>query len=307
MRQREPRPVRTDGLPVIASGVHGTVYLYDEERILKLYNPEVSREAVEKERTLAREAFIIGVPTSITFETAVCGDRYGIIFEKIRSDSLGHMIASRPEMTEQYAAQYAALVRTLHGIHTQRTVFPELKAELERRLPRLAPFCTEADMRLLEDLITRIPDADNLIHGDLHPGNIMVQDGELLLIDLPEMKRGIPKWDLAAIYRDMIIGPMFPTEALENSIGMKAGLITETGRLFFRNYTGLEGGELQAYMDALLPLYGMNTIFTLGMAEDRSPEVCANLIPMLMTEAVRKHEEELRAMLATNDEGDIRT
>ena len=78
----------------------------------------------------------------------------------------------------------------------------------------------------------------------------MVQDGELLLIDLPEMKRGIPKWDLAAIYRDMIIGPMFPTEALENSIGMKADLITETGRLFFRNYTGLEGGELQAYMDA---------------------------------------------------------
>ena len=107
------------------------------------------------------------MPTSIPYEVAVCGSRYGIIFEKIRSDSLGHLISSRPEMMEQYAAQYAALARTLHGIHTQRTVFPELKAELEQRLPRLAPFCTEADMRLLEDLITRIPDADNLIFRNI--------------------------------------------------------------------------------------------------------------------------------------------
>ena len=301
MRQREPIQVRTDGLPVIASGVHGTVYLYDEERILKLYNPEVSRETVEKERAMAREAFIIGVPTSIPYEVAVCGSRYGIIFEKIRSDSLGHLISSRPDMMEQYAAQYAALARTLHGIHTQRPVFPELKAELERRLPRLAPFCTEADMRLLEDLITRIPDADSLIHGDLHPGNIMVQDGELLLIDMPEMMRGSPKWDLAAIYRDMVIGPMQPSEELEKSIGMKAPLIARTGRAFFRAYTGMEGEKLEKYMDALLPLFGMNTVFTLGAAEDRNGEACARIIPMLMAEAVRKHEDELRAMLAENE------
>ena len=301
MQHREPRPIRTDGLPVIASGVHGTVYLYDEERILKLYNPDVSREAVEKERALAREAFIIGVPTSIPYEVTVCGSRYGIIFEKIRSDSLGHLIASCPEKTEQYAAQYAALARTLHGIHTQRTVFPELKAELKRRLPRLVPYCTEVDMRLLEDLVTRIPDADTLIHGDLHPGNVMVQDGELLLIDMPELMRGSPKWDLAAIYRDMIIGPMHPSEELENSIGMKAPLIARTGRAFFQAYTGLEGGKLDQYMDALLPLFGMNTVFALGAAEDRNEETCARIIPMLMAEAVRKHEDELRTMLAENE------
>ena len=302
MRQKEPISVRTDGLPVIASGVHGTVYLYDEERILKLYNPGVSRESVEKERALAREAFIIGVPTSIPYEVAVCGDRYGIIFEKIRSDSLGHLISSDPERMEQYAAQYAALARTLHGIHTQRTAFPELKAELKRRLPRLAPFCTEADMRLLEDLTARIPDADSLIHGDLHPGNVMVQNGELLLIDMPELMRGSPKWDLAAIYRDMIIGPMNPSEELEKSIGMKAPMIARTGRAFFRAYTGLEGEKLDQYMDALLPLFGMNTVFTLGAADDRNGEVCARIIPMLMAEAVRKHEDELRAALAENEQ-----
>ena len=305
MQEKGLRNISTDGLPVLASGVHGTVFRMAEGEIVKLYSPEISPEQVEKECRLSREVFRLGIPTPEALGTVACNGRYGIIFGEVRGDTLGHAIAAEHEKAGAYAERYAALVRKLHETRGEKAVFPELKTELKKALPRLEPFCSDGDLELLADLIGCIPEADLLLHGDLHPGNIMVQDGELLLIDLPEMKRGIPKWDLAAIYRDMIIGPMFPTEALENSIGMKAGLITETGRLFFRNYTGLEGGELQAYMDALLPLYGMNTIFTLGMAEDRSPEVCANLIPMLMTEAVRKHEEELRAMLATNDEGDI--
>ena len=305
MQENEFRTISTDGLPVLASGVHGTVFRMDEGEIVKLYRPEISPEQVEKEYGLSREVFRLGIPTPEARGTVQCNGQYGIIFREARGRTLGHTISAEPEKAGMYAHRYAALARKLHGTRGGKTVFPELKGELKKALPLLEPFCSDGDLELLEDLIGCIPEADWLLHGDLHPGNIMVQDGELLLIDLPEMKRGIPKWDLAAVYRDMIIGPMFPTEALENSIGMKAGLITETGRLFFRNYTGLEGGELQAYMDALLPLYGMNTVFTLGMAEDRIPEVCARLIPMLMTEAIRKHEEELRAMLATNDEGDI--
>ena len=304
MQSREPREISTEGLIPIACGVHGTVYLYDEERIVKLYCPEISREETEKEQRLARKAFIIGVPGAITFETVRCGNRYGIIYEKIRSDTLGHAIASAPEKLEAYATRYAELARKLHGIRTTDPLFPELKAELRRRLPLLGDFCTDSDLALLEDLIGCIPASDSLIHGDLHPGNVMIQDGELLLIDMPELMRGSPKWDLAAIYRDMIIGPMFPSEELEKSIGMKSDLIARTGRAFFENYTGLKGEKLEALLDSLLPLYGMNTVFALAAAEDRNEDLCRSLIPMLMREAVRKNEDKLRALLAEDDEGD---
>ena len=305
MQENEFRTISTDGLAVLASGVHGTVFRMTEGEIVKLYGPEISPEQVEKEYRLSREVSRLGIPTPEALGTVQCGGRYGVAFGEIRGETLGHTIAAEPGKAGAYSERYADLARKLHGTRGENPVFPELKTELKKALPMLEPFCSGGDLELLEDLIGCVPEGDRLLHGDLHPGNIMVQDGELLLIDLPEMKRGIPKWDVAAIYRDMIIGPMFPTEALEKSIGMKAELITETGRLFFRHYTGLEGGELQAYMDALLPLYGMNTVFTLGMAEDRIPEVCTRLIPMLMTEAIRKHEEELRALLTRNDEGDI--
>lgn len=298
MQNREPREISVEGLTPIASGVHGTVYLYDEERIVKLYCPEVSRAEVEKEQQLSREALIIGVPGAITFETVKNGDRYGIIYEKIRSDTLGHAIASAPEELEAYAGRYAGLVRKLHGIRTKDPLFPELKTVLRHKLPEVGEFSTDDDLALLENLIGCIPASDSLIHGDLHPGNVMIQDGELLLIDMPDLMRGSLVWDLAAIYRDLIIGPMNPSPELEKSIGMEAGLIARTGQAFFRAYTGLEGKPLEDWMQGLLPLYGMNTVFALAGAADRNRDVCAAVIPMLMKEAVRKHEDSLRKTLA---------
>ena len=307
MKQKELSPalqVSTEGMPVLASGVHGTVFLMDEDRILKLYNPDISREQTESEYLKSLEAFRLGIPTAEPFGTVQDGDRNGIIFERVRGDTLGHMIAKEPERLGEYAEKYAALARKLYGTHTQKEFFPELKTELKKALPRLSEFCSGEDLSLLEELTDCIPEDDCLLHGDLHAGNIMVRDGELLLIDLPEMTRGWKDWDLAAVYRDMIIGPMFPTELLEKSIGMGAELIAETGRAFFRAYTGLEGEALDRYLEPLLPLYGMNTIFTLCAAEDRDRETCRSLIPMLMKEAIRKHEQVLRGALAKENKGE---
>ena len=304
MRNDEIREFQTDHLTVIARGVHSAVYEVGDKQIAKLCNPEISCEQVEREWTLSREARLLGVPSAETGEMIRCGNRYGILFEKIDGVTLGHAIAAEPERLPGFAEQYAALVKKLHRIRTGKTCFTELKTELRNKLPRLQKFCTEADLVLLEELTESIREENNLLHGDLHPGNIMVRDGELVLIDLAEMMRGNHKWDLAAIYRDLIIGPRFPSEALERSIGMKAEMISQTGEAFFRAYTGLEGEPLQQYEDSLLPLYGMNTVFNLGGAEDRNEEACGWIIPMLMEQAIRKHEESLRKMLAEENEGD---
>ena len=60
----------------------------------------------------------------------------------------------------------------------------------------------------------------------------------------------------------------------------------------------------QPPLEPLLPLYGMNTIFTLCAAEDRDRETCRSLIPMLMKEAIRKHEQALREALAKENKGE---
>ena len=286
-----------EGRPILAQGVHGTVYQMDGPWVVKLYDPSITPDQVEKEWRLSREASLLGLPAVRTGEAVRCQDRYGIVFEEIQGDTLGHAIAAAPERLSEFAKSYAALARRLHETHTKEPVFPSLKTELTKRLPLLAPFCTEGDLELLEDLVGCLPECDSLIHGDLHPGNLMLRGAELVLIDLPELMRGSPVWDLAAIYRDLIIGPLFPTPALEKSIGMKADLIARTGKAFFAAYTGLQEEALENDMASLLPVYAMNTVFNLGGAQDRDEEACQRIIPMLMREVVHKQEGLLREML----------
>ena len=52
---------------------------------------------------------------------------------------------------------------------------------------------------LLHDLHS-VPDADTLVHNDLHLGNVPVHNGEWMIIDLDEISMGHPSFDPGAIY-----------------------------------------------------------------------------------------------------------
>ena len=52
---------------------------------------------------------------------------------------------------------------------------------------------------LLHDLHS-VPDADTLVHNDLHLGNVPVHNGEWMIIDLDEISMGYPSFDLGVIY-----------------------------------------------------------------------------------------------------------
>ena len=117
-----------------------------------------------------------------------------------------------------------------------------------------------------------------MIHNDLHPGNIMIQNGELLLIDMQAVTMGPPILDLVAIFRDMISAPKNSPETIEQSAGMSAELITKTGNLFFMKYTGItDPTELEAYYKKLGLLYAFNVVIMVGSGSPRA-EARADLI-----------------------------
>ena len=54
----------------------------------------------------------------------------------------------------------------------------------------------ERVMKLIDD----IPDRNTFIHQDFHPGNLMLQNGEIMLIDVDDSGLGHPIIDLAAMH-----------------------------------------------------------------------------------------------------------
>ena len=61
------RKVSVEGCKLIGKGGNGSVYRISEDEIIKVYTSKTSPESIENERSLAKSAFVAGVPTAIAF------------------------------------------------------------------------------------------------------------------------------------------------------------------------------------------------------------------------------------------------
>ena len=298
--RKKLREVSVDGCEVIGRGASGTVYRLEEDKILKLYHPFRTQEEIEQERLLAREAVISGIPSVITYDMVQCGDSYGIVFEMLHSDTLGSAFTRAPERTEEFVDRYVDFVRQLHEIPLRSGVFPSLKTVLHEKVPSLSSCCSGEELALLHSLIDSIPDRDTLVHGDLHPGNIMLQGEEFLLIDLPDVTVGSKVWDLIALFRDLIIGPRNIPDVIEQSTGIPVDRVRSIGRSFFMKYFGVSDDEsLQPYFGMLMPLFALNSVLTSGDPNDPGHFVPTEIVKKMLREAITPNEEKIRHALQT--------
>ncbi len=231
------KEINVNGCEIIGRGGQGTIYRLDEETIVKLYNPGYSLEAIEKERAASKAALKLGIPTAFSFGTVKCGDAYGVIFEMMNAGTLSQAMKAEPERLPKYVKLYCDLFNELHAIHDPDGVYPKLKDTLRVQADRLARWGLSAEeIATVHALVDAVRDADTIIHGDFHPGNLMLHNGELLIIDVPDLKSGSPLYDLYTVFRDMISAPQSTPHMCEISQGMPAELCTRVGQMFFSLY-----------------------------------------------------------------------
>ncbi len=125
-------------------------------------------------------------------------DCFGIVFEMLHSDTLGHAMRDNPAKFVDYVDQYVALAKTLHSTHVPKNSFATIQTVMHGKADNLSRWCSPEEIALLHGIIDSIPETDTITHNDLHPGNIMIQDGELVLIDMPEVTMGPSVCDLTA-------------------------------------------------------------------------------------------------------------
>ena len=135
----------------------------------------------------------------------------------------------------------------------------------------------------MSDIVDRIPECDTVLHNDLHPGNIMMQGDEMLLIYLAEVSVGPRVVDLSSIFRDIISGVRTNPQLSETTIGMPVDMIEKVGQMFFMKYTGIsDPAGLKEYFDRLGLVYGLNVVLLcgagIGETEAYAPRIMENLL-----------------------------
>lgn len=198
------RRVSVDGCKVIGRGAVGTVYRLDDDIIVKVYGESDSLQDIHRERELARKAFVLGIPTAIPFDVVKVGDCYGSVFELLKARSLAEIIIENPEKAEECIDMTVELMLKLHSAEVNPGDLPAAKDEALRVADYLEGHIDPAKAAKFKKMAREIPDAMNLLHGDLHIKNIMVQNGEALLIDMDTLCHGHPLFELASIHKAYI-------------------------------------------------------------------------------------------------------
>ncbi len=273
------------GCPVLGKGFGSTIYGLDEKTIVKVYKEGTPFWKVQREYEQGKGAFQSGVPGVRIYSLARVEGAFGLVLERL-SSSLGQAIHQEPEKMEAYVDLYVALAKKLHHIKVTDTGISPIRERWLSYADGLTRWCSPEEAALVRGLVSKMPEADNYVHGDLHPGNIMFRGEEPVLIDMAGLAKGSYLSDLAVIYRGLIMGPASRgISRREESMGMSAREIREVGDLFFMKYLDLTGREeLHEVYSKLHLLYALNVVVMCGSESMRDEE----LAHMLMDELLRK-------------------
>ena len=203
--ERALRQLSVEGCEVIGIGGVGTVYRLDGDTIIKVFREGTTIDEVRSEITMSKEAFVMGMPTAISFDVVRVGSQYGLVYELLKASTLSACIKREPERIDEFARQYAALFRQLHQIEVpQDSSVPDAMEHERQQVLHIRRYFPQESIDLMLQVLDAIPAGRRLLHMDLQAKNAMMQGGELMLIDMGEVGYGHPLLDLSHAYSAMV-------------------------------------------------------------------------------------------------------
>ena len=193
-----------EGCEFIAKGANGAVYRYDAETILKTYFAKDALPEIKQERENARRAFILGINTAIPYGIVRVGDGYGTVTELLNAVSVTKLIRQSPDDLSEAAGYYIDMLKSIHKIEVEDGLVPDMKEIALSWADFVAPHLPEEQGKKLRSLIEAVPKQNTMMHGDYHTNNIMVQNGEPLLIDMDTLCMGHPVFELGSMFNAFI-------------------------------------------------------------------------------------------------------
>lgn len=282
--QKALRELSIENAEVIGKGGHGQVLRINGDTIVKLFHAGTPVEDAKREQEYAKKAFVMGIPTAIPFDVVKCGDSIGLVFELINSMTLSEFLKNNPERFEEYAVKYANLLKQLHETKVTKDMLSGTKELYRERIVQLKElgYFTEKEIEDLHRINDAFADDTSIIHGDFHPKNIMVMDGELVLIDMADITYGNPLYDLGSmLLTHVTVSP----ERKADIIGLPAEMVDKLWGIFISVYLGSTDPQ---FIEMTLKKAGIFAVLKAATALSFSPTANTDMIINYVTSMTRE-------------------
>lgn len=271
------REISLEGSELIAQGFFGKVYRLDEETIVKVYGEGAdSIPLIKKEQSRARKAFVKGLPTAISYDIVRVGEQYGAVFELLQARSFNDWAQDyekQPEKIEELLQLYVDCLKQVHATELDRGELPLARDIMLENLGSLQDCLPAESISRIKRLLQALPDDFHVVHGDFQMKNVLLCDGEPMLIDMESLCTGQPLFDLQGLY---VTYKAFPEDEPGNAM----------------NFLGIQDGTAAYIWQRLMELYfGTEDKTVLGRMEDKIRVVAAVRFLYLLTVTGLKHHD----------------
>ena len=234
------KEMSVEGAEIIGEGFFSTVYRIDKDTIIKVFNRTSDEKQIERELKLAKQAFVLGIPTAISFDIVKVKDKLGVRFEMLDCMSLKNAFIKYPEKYDELLNKYVDLLKKINTTECFDPSVPSIKKFFIEKVEALKPLLDEAHYEKLLGLMKSVPERSTFVHGDCHFKNIMVQGEDFLLIDMDTLSVGHPIFELANLRCPYVAFEEDAPGNCEQFFGMKAEYCVKLYDDIVRLYFGKE-------------------------------------------------------------------
>jgi aminoglycoside phosphotransferase (APT) family kinase protein len=181
--------------PLIASGRTSDVHRFGSDGVAKVLTPATPQHWASIEASFTAAVRGLGLPAPAVRDVIDVDGRAAVVFELVDGPSMWQRMIDRPNDISALTRELAEIQRMIH------------EAGVPDGLPRLVDrmrlkFAASEELGLDEReaatlLLEAQPAGAALLHGDLHPGNILFGRGGPVVIDWFDATVGHPAADLA--------------------------------------------------------------------------------------------------------------
>ena len=294
--ERALRQMSIEGCEILGVGGVGTVYRYNDVTIIKVFRDGTTIDEVRNEITMSKEAFVMGMPTAISFDIVKVGAQYGLVYELLHADTLSSLIMHHPERIHEYARMYANLFRQLHAIQVPAdSCVPDALEHERKQVLHIRRYFSQENIDLLLQILDAVPAGNRLLHLDLQAKNAMVQGDELMLIDMGEVGYGHPVLDLAHAYSSLIL---FVGD-YEAVIGMPRKLGEQLFNLTIDYYFEGQSADIIALRKQQIAAVANVRNYSWLALSDSFPEAVIQQCQQLFNERVIPHRDHILNVIST--------
>ena len=253
--EKKLRSIYVGSCKKISSALNGEIFQLSDDEMVKIYGEHVPVSEIKKEREYAHTAMVLGVPTLIPYDVVSSERGFGIVFEKAEMTSLSYLLKHNPDRIDLYAAMLARMLKELHSMDIPEGKLPDIKERYRGWISQIDD-PEDSMTAVFSNLLDMLPDSTHYVHGDINLNSLMVQNGELLLLDMAGSARGHGIFDLQSLYASLVAMEKKSDGYCRRTYGISSGVCKDFWDKFFRTYMSDRPEEINS-MGELLRKYSV--------------------------------------------------